>query len=134
MSANPIALADEVSDAAPWTLADALALCTAIHNLPSEKFHCHPALTGGLLYKTGPRKDCDIVIYQRGDVGGERQPIDWSGFWLAAQSVGLQLIHDYGYVKKCDYHGKVVDVFDPTQEGGNYGQEADAELAKELHP
>lgn len=56
-----------------WELSEALALCTAIHNIPSQKFNCHPALTGGLLYKTGPRKDCDIVIYQRGDVDGVRQ-------------------------------------------------------------
>lgn len=105
-----------------WSLPEALALCTAIHELPSQQFHCYPALTGGLLYKSGPRKDCDIVIYQRGDVGGERLPIDWPGLWTALESIGLKLLMDYGYVKKCTYRGKVVDVFDPTQNGGNYGQ------------
>ena len=112
-----------------WELTEALALCAAIHALPSEKFHCHPALTGGLLYKSGPRKDCDIVIYQRGDVNGERLPIDWTGLWPALEGIGLMLVMDYGYVKKCLYKGKLVDVFDPTQDGGNYGQTESAEAA-----
>jgi hypothetical protein len=112
-----------------WTLDEALALCTAIHEIPSEKFHCHPALTGGLLYKSGPRKDCDIVMYQRGDVNGERLPIDWPELWAALDAIGLTLLADYGYVKKCVYKGKMVDVFDPTQDGGNYGQTEEAEAA-----
>ncbi len=111
-----------------WSLQEGLALCTAIHELPSQKFHCHPALTGGLLYKHGLRKDCDIVIYQRGDVNGERKPIDWTNLWVALDAIGLKLITDFGYVKKCRYHGKTVDVFDPTQDGGNYGSmQEDAE-------
>jgi hypothetical protein len=116
-----------------WSLQQGIDLCTAIHNLPAQQFNCHPALTGGLLYKTGPRKDCDIVIYQRGDVGGKREPIDWGGLWAALRGIGLCLINDFGYVKKCTYHGKVVDIFDPTQEGGNYGQ-GDESAANEPLP
>jgi hypothetical protein len=99
-----------------WTLDEGLALCRKIQELPSQQFSCHPALTGGLLYKDGPRKDCDIVIYQRGDVGGKRDPIDWKGFWKAAQTIGLEMLNDFGYVKKCFYQGKSVDVIDPTHE------------------
>ena len=109
-----------------WSLEEGLALCTAIHEMPSQKFNCHPALTGGLLYKQGLRKDCDIVIYQRGDVGGKREPIDWVNLWIALQGIGLLLITDFGYVKKCTYHGKQVDVFDPTEDGGSYGQSEDS--------
>lgn len=112
-----------------WTLPEAVALCTAIHEIPVQKFHCHPALTGGLLYKQGPRKDCDIVIYQRGDVDGQRLPIDWTGLWNALDGIGLTLIQDFGYVKKCIYNGKQVDIFDPTQDGGNYGQTDEASAA-----
>jgi hypothetical protein len=112
-----------------WNLDEALALCTAIHEIPSQNFNCHPALTGGLLYKSGPRKDCDIVIYQRGDVDGERLPIDWPGLWSALDGIGLKLVMDYGYVKKCTYNGKLVDVFDPTEDGGNYGQIEEAAAA-----
>lgn len=120
-------------NALQWTLQEGVALCRAIQELPSEKFHCHPALTGGLLYKDGPRKDCDIVIYQRGDTGGEREPIDWTGLWAALEGIGLLLLHDHGYVKKCVYRGQAVDIFDPTEEGGDYGDEgeADPDLAME---
>jgi hypothetical protein len=117
-----------------WTLQDGVALCTAIHELPSQKFNCHPALTGGLLYKQGPRKDCDIVIYQRGDVDGKREPIDWANLWIALESIGLLLAHDFGYVKKCVYHGKHVDVFDPTEDGGNYQNEESAIPVAEHEP
>lgn len=108
--------------ATQWTLQQGLDLCTAIHNLPAQKFNCHPALTGGLLYKTGLRKDCDIVIYQRGDVDGKREPINWPGLWAALYDIGVCLGDDFGYVKKCTYQGKIVDIFDPTEDGGNYGQ------------
>lgn len=116
-----------------WTLQEGVALCTAIQNLPSQNFHCHPALTGGLLYREGPRKDCDIVIYQRGDVDGKREPIDWIGLWFALEQIGLCLINDFGYVKKCRYHGKQVDIFDPTDENSEYGAQAepDPDLAME---
>ncbi len=114
---------EEVADTS-WDLAEALALCTAIHEMPCQEFNCHPALTGGLLYKQGRRKDCDIVIYQRGDVDGKREPIKWAELWVALhEKVGLDILSDFGYVKKCVWRGKTVDVFDPTQEGGNYGQE-----------
>ena len=42
---------------------DAITLCKILH----EKLSVHgyyPALTGGLLYKDGPRKDIDIIIYR----------------------------------------------------------------------
>lgn len=108
-----------------WTQQEGIDLCIAIQNLPSEKFNCHPALTGGLLYKTGPRKDCDVVIYQRGDVDGERPEINWTGLWDALKGIGLEMVTDHGYVKKCTYRGKTVDVFDPTQDGGQYGEQGD---------
>jgi len=108
-----------------WTREEGVALCTAIYNLPSEKFNCYPALTGGLLYKQGTRKDCDIVIYQRGDVNGERPPIDWDALWIALKKIGVELLCDYGYVKKCTYLGKTVDIFDPTKDGGDYSNDQD---------
>lgn len=125
MSCNEIEVSQE------WTLQEGISLCTAIHELPCQKFNCHPALTGGLLYKQGPRKDCDIVIYQRGDVDGKREPIDWVGLWAALETIGLSVINDFGYVKKCRYQGKSVDIFDPTQEGGNY-QSAEVEAIEEF--
>lgn len=86
---------EEVLAPTQWILPEALELCTLIQSI-SPAFNCHPALTGGLLYKTGPRKDCDIVIYQRGDVDGKREPINWEGLWVALAFAGLDMLHDYG--------------------------------------
>lgn len=101
-----------------WSLAEAIELCTLIQSV-SPKHFAHPALTGGLLYKTGPRKDCDIVIYQRGDSKGVRPTLDWDGLWKSMEAFGLTLVIDYGYVKKCLWRDKTVDIFDPTQESGS---------------
>lgn len=106
-----------------WTREQALDLCTLIHNLPSQKFGCHVALTGGLLYKDGPRKDCDLVIYQRGDTKGVRPELDWQGLWAALAEIGLYMNKDCGYVKKCTYQGLPVDILDPTQDAGDYGRQ-----------
>lgn len=108
-----------------WVLAEAIELCTLIQSV-SPQFHCHPALTGGLLYKKGPRKDCDIVIYQRGDTNGVRHPINWNGLWIALCKIGLDMCHDFGYVKKCEWRGKTVDIFDPTKESDYPVPELDA--------
>lgn len=112
-----------------WTRDMANELCTLIQSV-SPQFNAHPALTGGLRYKTGNRKDCDIVIYRRGDTNGVRPELDWSGLWTALESLQLKLVKDYGYVKKCLWsHGGAwlpVDVLDVVQDGGNY-PESDSE-------
>jgi hypothetical protein len=46
-----------------WLLDDAAQFCTEIEALV-PKLGYHVALTGGCLYKSGPRLDCDLVFYQ----------------------------------------------------------------------
>lgn len=46
-----------------WLLPEALEFCTLIEWV-CPQFGYHVALTGGLLYKTGSRADCDIVFYR----------------------------------------------------------------------
>ena len=100
-----------------WTIEEGLALCREIANI-SQQFHCHPALTGGLLYKEGKRKDCDIVIYRRGGEPGqdERPEIDWIGLYSELEKLGLVLRKDLGRCKKFFYRNKWVDILDPTDE------------------
>lgn len=43
-----------------WTQAEAIALCREIEQI-CPRFGCHVALTGGCLYKDGPRKDADLL-------------------------------------------------------------------------
>lgn len=45
-----------------WTLDQALSLARRLEAIASVNGF-HVALTGGLLYKDGPRKDADFVIY-----------------------------------------------------------------------
>lgn len=106
-----------------WTIDEAREVCKLINSV-SLPFNCHPALTGGLLYKDGLRKDCDIVIYQRGDTKGVKSEIDWVGLWSALKNVGITLETDYGYCKKCLWKGKMIDILDPTDRP-HIGHDAD---------
>src|SRR3546814_15766415 len=65
--ADAIPLIDfhEAPPALPWTLDDAVALCRKIEKIAPE-YGAHVALTGGTLYKDGPRKDVDLLFYQIG--------------------------------------------------------------------
>lgn len=98
-----------------WTQADAIALCVAIEDV-CPKFGCHVALTGGLLYKSGPRKDADILFYRIRDVA----EIDISGLLCVLQELGIT--HDYErddeygdelWCVKAMYHGRPIDLFFP---------------------
>ena len=111
-----------------WTIDEAREVCKLINSV-SLPFNCHPALTGDLLYKDGPRKDCDIVIYQRGDTKGVKADIDWVGLWVALKNVGIELRWDYGYCKKCLWKGKMIDILDPTDDGEYNMQEDSSELS-----
>lgn len=45
-----------------WTQQEAIDLCIKLESI-APKYGYHVALTGGCLYKDGPRKDLDIVFY-----------------------------------------------------------------------
>ena len=83
----------------------------------------YPALTGGLLYKNGLRKDIDIVIYRN------RQ--DHDDFEVQLKNCGLKEIKSYGFVTKCKWNGINVDLFNPESKSLN--DEEYAELKKEFH-
>jgi hypothetical protein len=109
-----------------WSIDEAREVCKLINSI-SLPYNCHPALTGGLLYKDGPRKDCDIVMYQRGDTKGAKSEIDWVGLWAALKNVGITLERDYGYCKKCLWKGKMIDILDPTDDG-TYNMQHDQDV------
>lgn len=90
-----------------WTQLQAIELCRLIEAI-CPQFNCHVALTGGLLYKAGERKDCDILFYS---VRGTK--IDKDGLRLALIEIGFDTFIDYGFVQKSKYQGKPVDVFFP---------------------
>jgi len=91
-----------------WTQDEALVLCVLIESI-CPKYGCHVALTGGLLYKDGLRKDCDILFYRI-----RQEPfIRWDDLFIALEVVGFKVVDDFGWCKKLTYRGKNIDAFDP---------------------
>ena len=95
-----------------WTTEKAIELCKVVEAIAPE-YGLHVALTGGLLYKDGPRKDCDILLYRIREVN---QP-NWNGLWIALAGVGVVLDADFGWCKKAKWNGLDVDIFDPDASG-----------------
>jgi hypothetical protein len=103
-----------------WTLQEAIALCVLLESI-CPKHGCHVALTGGLLYRDGPRKDCDVVFYRIRQWGC----IDTEDLWPALEKVGFKLKSGFGWCFKAEFQGKPVDVFFPEEDGeGTYGEPA----------
>lgn len=112
-----------------WFLQDAIKLCKKLE-LIAPAFGGHVALTGGCLYKNGPRKDLDILIYRSTD----EDPFDWDGFFGALERHGFQRKEDYGFCKKAWYFPEgeagplmCIDFLDPFGEGG-YSQSDSNEI------
>lgn len=102
-----------------WTLQDAVELCKKVEAICPE-FGCHVALTGGSLYKEGPRKDCDLLFYRIRQV----EKVDHEGLFAAlASKVGLQRDSGMGWCHKGTYVIKgafvPVDMFFPEEVGGD---------------
>lgn len=93
-----------------WTQAEALALCARMEEVTPE-FGCHVALTGGLLYKEGPRKDADILLYRI----RQTPKIDLDGLFEALAKIGIERTRGYGWVHKARYQGKPIDLFFPEE-------------------
>lgn len=84
-------------------------LCRILHeNLKPEGFF--PALTGGLLYKDGERKDIDIVIYRHRQ---DRCKFEMQEIEKQLEKCGLYEFEFYGFVTKAKWRGIVVDLFNP---------------------
>lgn len=99
-------------------------LCKALY----EKLSPHgffPALTGGLLYKEGSRKDCDIVIFRhRQNV----QPFELVEIEHLLVECGFTDIRHHGFVTKANMGIFPVDIFNPESKNGTdedtYGERA----------
>jgi hypothetical protein len=110
------------STQAVWTQDEAVALCVQIEAI-CPSFGCHVALTGGLLYKPGLRKDADILFYRIRQV----DEIDVEGLLLALAGIGIDNGDDYGWCVKATYRDKPIDFFFPEREGEEYPPTLDAQ-------
>lgn len=106
-----------------WTLEDAVNLCCLIEAI-APKFGCHVALTGGCLYKSGPRKDLDVVFYRVRSV----EKIDLAGLFASLDAgLGIRVItplDDWRWVIKATSGARSIDFFFPEAAGGDYDQGA----------
>lgn len=99
----------------PWTVEAAVELCREAERVAPD-YGAHIGLTGGLLYKHGPRKDCDIIVYRIRQV----ERIDHEGLFAAfSEHIGLTKKSGFGWCHKCEWRGMPVDVFFP-EEAGEY--------------
>ena len=98
-----------------WTQPEAIALCRQIEAI-CPNFGCHVALTGGLLYKDGPRKDCDILFYRIRQV----EEIDIDGLFNALGNIGVNKIGGFGWCHKAEFEGRAIDCFFPEEQDGEY--------------
>lgn len=92
-----------------WTLNDAVKLITEIEALAPE-CGCHVALTGGVLYKSGPRKDLDIMLYQI----RQAECIDWPKLRRRLEKIGIMFGGEYGWVVKATYQNRNIDFLFPN--------------------
>lgn len=105
-----------------WTLPEAIALIVKIEAL-CPKFGCHVALTGGLLYKPGPRKDLDILFYRIRQV----EQINLDDLWPALKGIGIEKFKGFWWCYKAVFGQKMIDIFMPEEQedGEGYPLEGD---------
>jgi hypothetical protein len=114
-----------------WNIKDAIELIVKIEEI-APKFGCHVALTGGVLYKVGERKDLDILFYRIRQV----ENIDTEGLMIALESIGLTKPLGSGWIYKSKFNDKGIDIFFPENNGDEVYQNGDgakAEVALHCH-
>lgn len=100
--------AEALSLITPWTLDDALQLVRQIEDV-APLAGCHVALTGGVLYKPGARKDLDLLFYRIRQV----EAIDYDVLFSQLDQLGVRVTNRYGWVSKAEYEGRQIDLFFP---------------------
>ena len=95
-----------------WNLELAVELCKKVESV-CPTYGCHVALTGGTLYKTGERKDCDLLFYRI----RQTPKIDWDGLFFALENIGFYDFKNFGWVTKVKYKNLNIDIFNPEYVG-----------------
>lgn len=94
-----------------WTREQLIELCIAIEAV-CPPFGCHVAMTGGCLYKSGPRKDADLIFYRV----RQRKYIDVDGLFRALAPLGLKRLAGFRWCWKFQYEGKRLDFLFPEED------------------
>lgn len=110
-----------------WTQDKAIVLCRDIEAIAPEH-GCHVALTGGLLYKFGERKDCDLVFYRI----RQAEKIDIDGLFAKLALLGITRIteRERFVIKAAHAHGEIDCLFPEFDGEAVYAAETAAEAAR----
>ena len=103
-------------------LEDGIDVCKCIY-LALSGHGFFPALTGGLLYKDGDRKDCDIVIYRHRQDVSHFETVE---IQQKLENIGFTEFKHFGFVTKAKFKGFDIDIFNPETLGDeSYGGQAE---------
>lgn len=116
----------EKLESSEWTQEEAIKFCRGLEVI-TPHYGCHVALTGGLLYKEGERKDCDILLYRIRQV----KKVDIEGLFETLATFGVCKVSGFGWCHKAIWKGKKIDFFFPEEQGGDY---PDPEDEQEMLP
>lgn len=94
-----------------WTQPEAIEICRLVE-LICPHFGYHVGLTGGCLYKDGPRKDLDLVFYKI-----RKAEPDQEGMFKALRTICVEVQENFGFCVKATYKTKSIDLLFPEQEG-----------------
>lgn len=97
-----------------WTQSEVIQLIKEIESF-CPLYGYHVALTGGLLYKEGKRKDADILFYQIRKFDN----LNEDGLWSKLEEIGIVKDIQYGWVTKAKYQEKNIDFFFPEKQLSN---------------
>ena len=105
-----------------WTQQEAIDLATQIEAVCPD-FGYHVALTGGCLYRKGPRQDLDLLFYQIRQVDTP----DYAGLLGKLAEIGIYVYRDFGFCLKAGLDAKSIDLLFPECPGGDY-QDSPAQI------
>ena len=101
-----------------WTHDEAVLMAVRIEQI-APNFDCHVALTGGTLYKCGPRKDADFLFYRV----RQADRINMEGLLKALSEIGIDVYQDSGWVLKARHEQGDIDLFFPERPITEYPDE-----------
>lgn len=103
-----------------WTLDLAVEFCRLVEEKAPE-FGYHVGLTGGCLYKNGPRKDIDIIFYPHNDPDNVPKTEKFIE-WLESIKVSIEPKLYYGWLRKATFEDKKLDLFFMDRINGGSGK------------
>lgn len=92
-----------------WMPSEAVELCRQIEAV-APQYGFHVALTGGVLYKDGPRKDLDLLFYR---IRQEPDRSDQTLLEVLEREFSIVPVEHFGWLWKAECNGKNVDLFFP---------------------